>query len=155
MDLNFCQHYIGDGNPPYNQYCRDCLKSYIACNDLLKLVKNLAKSNGSKAVSLHGTNAVLLPNPNNPDIVHLEVNKRWGLTKEDFLHFIATNHAQQGNKDQRQYPKKSPSLTRQEPYVQAIVKQMGGMGIPEIEKVKSVQKRAQLNDTSYISRRLP
>jgi hypothetical protein len=45
-----------------------------------------------------------------------------------------------GKKDQRQDPKRSPSLTRQEPYVQAIVKQLGGMGIPEIEKVKAVQK---------------
>jgi hypothetical protein len=140
MDLSFCQYYLGDGTPPTNRYCRDCLKSYIACDDLWKLVINLANSNAGKTVSLHGTNAVLLPNPNNPDIVHLEVNVRWGLTKEDFLHFVATNHAQMGKKDQRQDPKRSPSLTRQEPYVQAIVKQLGGMGIPEIEKVKAVQK---------------
>ncbi len=142
MDLNFCEHYIGDGNPPTNRFCRECPKSYIACDILWKLVVNLANSNGCKAVSLYGTNAVLLPNPNNPDIVHLEVNVRWGLTKEDFLHFIATNHAQLGKKDQRQDPKMSPSLTRQEPYVQAIVKQLGGIGIPEIEKVKAVQKKA-------------
>ncbi len=140
MDLNFCQYYIGDGNPPTNRYCRECPKSYIACDNLWKLVINLANSNGGKAVSLHGTNAVLLPNPNNTNIIHLEVNVRWGLAKEDFLHFIATNHAQMGKANQRQGPKTSPSLTRQEPYVQAIIKQLGNMGIPGIDKVKSVQK---------------
>jgi hypothetical protein len=140
MDLNFCKHYKGDGNPPNNRYCRKCPQSYNACDELWKLVINLANSNDGRAVSLLGTNAVLLPNSNNPDIVHLEVNARWGLTKEDFLHFIATNHAQLGKKDQRHDPKTSPSLTRQEPYVQAIVKQLGGIGIPEIIKVKSVQR---------------
>lgn len=140
MDLKFCQHYIGDGNPPTNRYCRECPKSNIACDDLWKLVDNFSNSNGDMGVSLLGTNAVISPNHKNPDIVHLKVNVRWGLYKEDFLHFIATNHAQMGKKDQRQEPKKSPSLTRQEPYVQAIVKQLGGMGIPEIEKVKAFQK---------------
>ncbi|MBU3967936.1 MAG: hypothetical protein KKG76_11295 [Euryarchaeota archaeon] len=140
MDLNFCKHYMGDGNPPNNRYCRKCPQSYNACDELWKLVINLANSNDGRAVSLLGTNAVLLPNSNNPDIVHLEVNARWGLTKEDFLHFIAINHAQMGRANQRHDPKRSPSLTRQEPYVQAIVKQLGGMGISEISRVKSVQK---------------
>ncbi len=89
---------------------------------------------------MYGTNAVLLPNPNNPNIVYLKVNVRWNLTKEDFLHFIATNHAQMGRAYQRQDTKTSPSLTRQEPYVQAIIKQLGGIGIPEIDNVKSIQK---------------
>jgi len=45
MDLSFCQYYIGDGTPPTNRYCRDCLKSCVACDDLWKLVINLANSN--------------------------------------------------------------------------------------------------------------
>lgn len=76
MDLNFCKYYVGDRNPPTNRYCRDCLKSYIACDNLWKQVINLANSNAGKAVSLHGTSAVILPNTNNPNIVHLEVNAR-------------------------------------------------------------------------------
>ena len=89
MDLNFCKKYIGDGYPPTNHYCRDCPESNIACDNLWKLVINLANSNGGIAVSLLGTNAVLLPNFNNPNIVYLKVNKRWNLGKEDFLHFIS------------------------------------------------------------------
>ena len=56
-----------------------------------------------------------------------------------FLHYIATGHAQLGKKEQRQSTWTSPSLTRQEPYVQAIVKLLGGMNIPEIVNVKRVQ----------------
>lgn len=140
MDLNFCQHYIGDGNSPTNRYCRDCPKSNIACDNLWGMVINLANSNGVAGVSLKGTNAILLPNANNPDIVYLKINKRWNLGKEDFLHFIASGYAQMGRGYQRQDPQTSPSLTRQVPYVQAIVKQLGGIGIPEIIKVKSVQR---------------
>ena len=140
MNLNFCQYYIGDGNPPTNRYCRECQMSNIACDNLWKLVINLAKSKEGKGVSLQGTNAVLLPNLNNPNIVYLKVNKRWNLGKEDFLHFIATGHAHMGKANQRQDLKISPSLTRQISYVQAIVKQLGGMGIPEICLVKSFQK---------------
>jgi len=89
---------------------------------------------------LLGTNAVLFPNFNNPNIVYLKVNKRWNLAKEDFLHFISTCNAQMGKAIQRQDAKTSPSLTRQVPYVQAIVNQLGGMSIPEIDQVKSLQK---------------
>ena len=140
MDLNFCKKYIGDGNPPTNRYCRDCPESNIACDNLWKLVINLANSNGGKAVSLSGTNAVLLPNFNSPNIVYFKVNKRWNLGKEDILHFISTGNAHMGKAIQRQDPKTSPSLTRQVPYVQAIVRQLGGMSIPEIYLVKSLQK---------------
>lgn len=140
MDLNFCKKYIGDGYPPTNRYCRDCPDSNIACDDLWKLVIELANSNGGKAVSLLGTNAVLFPNFNNPNIVYLKVNVRWNLGKEDFLYFISTGNAQMGKAIQRHDPKTSPSLTRQVPYVQAIVKQLGGMGITEINQVKSLQK---------------
>jgi len=140
MDLNFCKKYIGDGNPPTNRYCRDCPESNIACDNLCKLVINLANSNGGEAISLLGTNAVLLPNFNNPNIVYLNVNKRWNLNKEDFLHFISTGNAQMEKAIQRQDPKTSPSLTRQVPYVQEIVRQLGGMNIPEIDQVKSLQK---------------
>ena len=140
MDLNFCKKDIGDGYPPTHHYCRDCPESNIACDNLWKLVINLANSNGGKAVSLLGTNAVLLPNFNNPNIVYLKVNKRWNLGKEDFLHFISTGNAQMGKAIQRQDPNTSPSLTRQVPHVQAIIRQLGGMRIPEIDQVKSIQK---------------
>ncbi len=73
MDLSFCQYYIGDGTPPTNRYCRECLKSYIACDDLWKLVINLANSNAGKTVSLHGTNAVLLP----------QIMRKWGKKIKD------------------------------------------------------------------------
>jgi hypothetical protein len=71
----------------------------------------------------------------------MRVNAQWNLPKEDFLHYIATGHAQLGKKEQRQNPSVSPSLTRQEPYVQAIVKLLGGMDIQEIVDVKGVQSK--------------
>jgi len=90
---------------------------------------------------LPDTRAVLYPNPNNWNMVHLRVNSQWNLTKEDFLHFIATGHARMGRKEQRQDPTVSPSMTRQEPYVQSIVKILGGLSIPEIMMVKREQKK--------------
>jgi hypothetical protein len=106
------------------------------------MVVQLSNSNGGDPVPLPDTNAGLLPNVNNPDIVHLQVNRRWNLGKEDFLHFIGTSHAQMGRADERQNPQKSPSLTRQEPYVQAIVSLLGGDHIPPIEAVRNVQNPA-------------
>lgn len=44
-----------------------------------------------------------------------------------------------GRRGQRSEPRASPSCTRQEPYVQAIVELLGGMGIPEIRAVREVQ----------------
>lgn len=82
----------------------------------------------------------MYPNNNNQDIVHLKINAKWGLPKEDFLHFIATGYAQMGQKDQRRIRMVSPSMTRQEPYVQSIVEAIGGTGIPEIKKVRQIQK---------------
>ena len=140
MDVRFCQHYIGDGNPPSNRYCRRCSESALACDSLWGKVVELSRSGGGKPISLPPTNAVLLPNPHNPNIVYLKVNVRWNLGKEDFLHFVATQHAQGGKRDQRRDPKKSPSLTIQEPYTDAIVKRLGGWRIPEIAAVLRIQK---------------
>lgn len=92
MDIDFCVHYQGDGNPPTNRFCRRCPFSYIACDELWNMVVQLCNSNGGDPVSLLNTNADLFPNVNNPDIVHLQVNRRWNLGKEDFLHFIGTGH---------------------------------------------------------------
>ncbi len=139
MDLNFCKNYTGDCSTTSNKYCRKCSKSKLACDQLWQLVVDLSNFNKGEPVNLTGTNAKLLPNPNNWNIVRLEVKSRWNLPKEDFLHFIATGSSKSGNKNQRLDPKTSPSLTRQEPYVQSIVKHLGGANIPEITAVKSVQ----------------
>jgi len=56
------------------------------------------------------------------------------------LHFIATGHARMGRADQRLDPDISPSLTRQEPYVQAILEMLGGWNIPEVIDVKRIQQ---------------
>jgi len=84
--------------------------------------------------------------------VHLKINVRWGLPKEDFLHFIATGHAQMGRKNDRDNLKTSPSMTRQEPYVQAITRLLGGSEIPEIQAVRTVQQNGKTirdqNDSS-------
>ena len=138
MDLNFCRHYAGDGTPPSNRYCRVCPEA--ACDRLWQRVLDLAASNGGDPVPLPGTRAVLFPNEKNPDFVRLQVNCRWGLPKEDFLHYIATGHAGMGRRGQRSDPRASPSCTRQEPYVQAIVELLGGMDIPEIQAVREVQR---------------
>ncbi|MDK2975325.1 MAG: hypothetical protein PWP08_1696 [Methanofollis sp.] len=70
----------------------------------------------------------------------MQVNCRWGLGKEDFLYYIATGHAQMGRKGQRDDPRASPSMTRQEPYAGAIVALLGGMESPEIRAVREVQQ---------------
>lgn len=139
MDLHFCTHYIGDGDPPTNRFCRNCPNSHVACDNLWYLVLRFAQSGNGHPVIVRGTNAVLFPNPNNRDLVELKVNASWNLSKEDFLHFIATGHAKMGRAYQRQDLDTSPSLTRQEPYVQAILEMLGGGNIPEVIAAKRVQ----------------
>jgi hypothetical protein len=46
-----------------------------------------------------------------------------------------------GRQGQRSDPLASPSCTRQEPYVQAIVELLGEMDIPEIRTVRAMQGR--------------
>ena len=140
MRTDFCIHYKGTGFPPTNRYCRECPIASKACDKLWSLVVELSKSNNGMLVKLPGTRAVMFPNPNNWQIVHLRINSQWNLGKEDFLYFIATGHAQLGRKDQRQDPYVSPSMTRQEPYVQSIVQAIGGDEIPEITSVRLMQR---------------
>ncbi len=140
MDITFCAHYKGDALPPTNRFCRDCPMAMTACDTLWSLVVALSQSNAGGAVRLPGTRAVMYSNPNNWNIVHLKINTKWGLPKEDFLHFIATGSAQMGRKDERLNTKVSPSMTRQEPYVQSIVSALGGGNIPEITAVRWIQK---------------
>jgi len=109
------------------------------CNDLWQKVVDLSNSQKGNPVNLPKTRAILYPNPNNWDLVHLRVNSQWNLSKEDFLHFISTGHAQLGRKEQRLDPWVSPSMTRQEPYVQSIVQALGGQDIEEIKNVKKIQ----------------
>lgn len=142
MDTRFCRHYRGDGYPPSNRYCRTCPSAPVACDRLWQRVVDLSNSGNGAAVTLPKTRAVMYPNPGNWNIVHLEINCRWNLNKEDFLHFVSTGHAGMGRKEQRQDPIASPSLTRQEPYVQSIVGALGGPLIQEILLVKQVQKGA-------------
>ena len=140
MDITFCAHYQGDALPPSNRFCRNCPMAKIACDPLWSLVIALSQSNGGNAVRLSGTRAVMYPNPKNGDIIHLKINTKWGLPKEDFLHFIATGSAQMGRKGERLDKSASPSMTRQEPYVQVIVAALGGENIPEIMAVKQIQQ---------------
>ncbi|MFA5212381.1 MAG: hypothetical protein WC406_03535 [Methanoregula sp.] len=141
MNLHFCTQYKGDGYSPTNRYCRNCPHSHIACDPLWHLVLRLAQSGNGQPVDVCETNAVLFPNLNNRDFVKLRVNVSWNLSKEDFLHFIATGHARMGRADQRLDPETSPSLTRQEPYVQAILAMLGGVDIPEVRAAKQVQQQ--------------
>jgi hypothetical protein len=140
MDPGFCVRYRGNALPPTNRFCRECPVAPEACDKLWSLVVDLSRSNNGDAVKLPGTRAVMYPNRNNRDIVHLKINCRWGLGKEDFLHFISTGHAQMGRKGMRLDPFASPSMTRQEPYVQSIVAALGGEDIPEIVAVRQVQR---------------
>lgn len=140
MDVTFCTRYRGDALPPSNRFCRECPDAGLACDTLWSLVVALSKSNHGGAVPLPGTRAVMYPNPKNHDIVHLKINTHWGLPKEDFLHFIATGSAQMGRKGERLNPRSSPSMTRQEPYVQSIVEALGGDTIPEIQAVRRIQR---------------
>lgn len=139
MDVNFCTHYTGDGLPPTNRFCRECPEADKACNRLWALVVGLSKSNDGGPVKLRGTRAVMFPNPKNPEIVHLKINCKWNLGKEDFLYFISTGYANMGRKDERHKREVSPSMTRQVPYVRSIVEAIGGYDIPEIMAVREFQ----------------
>ncbi|MGD0079042.1 MAG: hypothetical protein ABSB80_00160 [Methanoregula sp.] len=141
MRTDFCVHYKGTGFPPTNRYCRECPIAHNACDELWSCVVELSNLNKGMSVKLPGTRVEMYPNPNNWQIVHLRVNSQWNLGKEDFLYFIATGHAQLGRKDQRQDLIVSPSMTRQEPYVQSIIQAIGGDDIPEIRAVRSIQLR--------------
>jgi hypothetical protein len=136
MDIHFCRYYQGDGNPPSNRFCRSC--PVAACAVLWQRVIDLAGSTGENPVALPGIRALLSRHPKNPDFVRLKVGCTWNLPKEDFLYFIATGHAGMGRRGRRDDPRSSPSMTRQEPYVQAIVDLLGGWGMPEIVAVKGV-----------------
>jgi hypothetical protein len=140
MDTSFCKHYVGTGSPPTNRFCRHCPDAQIACDKLWQLVVHLSNSKMGSPVFLPGTKAQMHPDPNNWNIVHLRINSQWNLGKEDFLYFIAPGSAQLGRKTQRLDPDVSPSMTRQVPYVQTIVKAIGGYQIPEILAVKKFQK---------------
>jgi hypothetical protein len=140
MDVRFCVQYRGDGTPPSNRFCRSCPVRGEACDALWDRVIALSRSNGGAPVPLPPTRAVMLPHPKNPDFVRMRINCTWTLPMEDFLHFIATGHARMGRKGHRQEPFASPSMTRQEPYVQAIVEALGGWRIPEIVRVIAVQR---------------
>lgn len=125
--------------PTNNRFCRDCPMAKTACDPLWSRVVALSQSNGGDAVRRPGTRAVMYPNSGNWTIVHLKINTKWDLPKEDFLHFIATGSAQMGRKGERLDKCASPSMTRQEPYVQSIVTALGGDTIPEIILVRQVQ----------------
>jgi hypothetical protein len=140
MEITFCTHYRGNALPPTNRFCRDCPMAETACDPLWSRVVALSQSGGGDAVRLPGTRAVLYPNPHNRNIVHLKINTKWGLPKEDFLHFIATGFAQMGRKGRRLDRRASPSMTRQEPYVQSIVAALGGEYILEITAVRRIQQ---------------
>jgi hypothetical protein len=45
-----------------------------------------------------------------------------------------------GRKGDRHNTRTSPSMTRQEPYVQSLVEMIGGLDCPWILKVKRIQK---------------
>ena len=140
MDQNFCQHYKGDCYPPTNRYCRNCPDAELACNKLWQKVVDLSDSNNGDPVILPDTRAVMYPNHKNWDIVHLKINVKWNLTKEDYLHYISTRHAKMGRKEQRLDPVDTPSLTRQEPYVHSITKKLGGFENPLIIEVLKIQR---------------
>ncbi len=140
MDIRFCSRYIGDGTPPSNRFCRTCPDSSLACDELWGRVKALSRSPGGEPVPIPGTRAVMLPHEKNPDFVRLRINVTWLLSKEDFLHYVATGHAGMGRKGERQNPKSSPSMTRQEPYAGVILNMVGGREDDLVRRVRAVQK---------------
>jgi len=111
-----------------------------ACEALWQKVVSLSHSDRGGAVNLPPTRAMMLPHTANRSMVKMRINVTWTLPMEDFLHFIATGRAGMGRKGDRQNPAASPSMTRQEPYVQAIVEALGGWEIPEIMAVRELQK---------------
>jgi hypothetical protein len=140
MDIRFCCFYEGDGYPPTNRFCRTCRMADQGCNELWQRIIDLSESEDGDPVPVHGTRALLYPHPKNWNSVRLMINCTWYLPKEDFLHFIATGHAGMGRKGDRHNSRSSPSMTRQEPYVHALVEMIGGWECPSIVKVKRIQK---------------
>jgi hypothetical protein len=113
MDLHFCRYYAGNGYPPSNRFCRVCPHAWRGCDALWERVVELAGSNGTDPLPLPGTRAVLFPHPNSPYFVRLRVNVEWNL----------------------------PSMTRQEPYVGAIVEMLGVWQCDEVARVRRIQGR--------------
>ena len=140
MEIRFCRFYEGDGYPPTNRFCRTCIMADEGCNDLWQRIIDLSESGDGAPVPVQGTRALLYPHPKNRNSVRLKINCIWYLPKEDFLHFIATGHAGMGRKGDRQNYRSSPSMTRQEPYVQALTEMIGGRDLPEVVKVRRIQK---------------
>ena len=140
MDTSFCARYRGDGSAPSNRFCRNCPHAEEACDALWDRVKSLSESRGNEGLPLPGTRAVLLPHPKR-EFVRLRVNCTWGLPIEDFLHFIATDHAGMGRRGVWDDMAVSPSKTRQTPYVQSIAALLGGDECPEIRAVRRVQQK--------------
>jgi hypothetical protein len=141
MDIHFCRYYAGDGNPPSNRFCRECPHAWRGCDALWEKVITLAVAGGGTPLHLPGTRAVLSPHPTSPHFVRLKVNVEWNLPREDFFHFIATGHAAMGRAGDRHNPRSAPSMTRQEPYVGAIVELLGGWRCDEIARVRRIQGR--------------
>jgi hypothetical protein len=140
MDIRFCRYYQGDGYPPSNRFCRICPQAWRGCDTLWERVTALAGSKEGHPLSLPGTRAELSPHPAaSPHFVRLRVNTEWNLPREDFFYFIATGHAGMGRKGDRNNPRSAPSMTRQEPYVGAIVELLGGWRCAEIARVRGIQ----------------
>jgi hypothetical protein len=110
------------------------------CNELWQQIIALSESHNGNPVPVRGTRAFLYPHPKNRDLVRLKINCTWNLPKEDFLYYVATGHAGMGRKGDRHNTRTSPSMTRQEPYVQSLVEMIGGLDCPWILKVKRIQK---------------
>ena len=153
MDIRFCRHYRGDGTPPSNRFCRTCPFGVRACNPLWQKVRELAAPEGGEPVPIPGTRAVILPNPKNRDFVRLRIHCTWNLSKEDFLHYVSTGHAGMGRKGQRQDPKASPSMTRQEPYAGAIVEMLGGWYIAVIVMARNEMGKGKSDSRRFHSAR--
>ena len=98
MDQNFCRHYKGDCYPPSNRYCRVCTDAEPKCNKLWQKIVDLSNSNCGQPVIIPGTRAVMLPNPDNWDILHLKINVTWKPYKRGFSTLCFNRPCKNGQK---------------------------------------------------------
>lgn len=118
MDLNFCANWRGDGSPEQNKHCRRCPNRAGPCQTLWAAARALAAPTlalpGPSPLHLHRLTPAA---SENRDILYLQVNARWNLPIEDFLHYVKTGYAGPGVAGVYDDRTASPSRTSQGQFI--------------------------------------
>ncbi len=139
MDLNFCVNWQGDGSPGQNKFCRDCPQRAGPCQQLWAAFRGLANPTlevpGPTQLRLHRRTPA---GGENLDIMYFQVNARWNLPIEDFLHFVKTGCGGAGQREIYDDPMASPSRTTQGHFVKRL---MSGLPPTAVAAVRAIPRK--------------